>query len=125
MTADYNFSIYSVYAEGTVNTLKLSESNIKHIGKHIPDEFAKQASYLSDEQLANKLSKTSFFNPNWSKEQVTAATEQAYNALRNKGLTGLQSYEVNGEVIKVFIKSDGTFDTAYGLHKLTTEFFNK
>jgi RHS repeat-associated protein len=108
-----------------VKTLKLSESNIKHIGKHIPDEFAKQASYLTDVQLAKKLSNTSFFNPKWSKQQVLAATEQAYNALRNKGLTGLQSYKVNGEVIKVFIKSDGTFDTAYGLHKLTIEFFRK
>ena len=85
----------------------------------------KQVPYLSDKVLASKLSNTSFFNPSWSNEKIVAATEEAYNALRSKGLTGLQSYDVSGETIKVFIKPDGTFDTAYGLHKLTAEFFGR
>ncbi len=106
-------------------TGKLSKSNIKHIGKHIPDEFANQVKYLSKEALERKLNKNTFFNPNWSKQQIISAVEEGYNTLSKQGLTGLQSYKVNGETIKIFIKSDGTLDSAYGLHKLTTEFFDK
>lgn len=103
----------------------LSKSNIKHIGKHIPSEFANQVKYLSKEALEGKLKKNTFFNPNWSKKQIISAVEEGYNALSKKGLTGLHSHKVNGETIKIFIKADGTFDSAYGLHKLTTEFFGK
>lgn len=103
----------------------LSASNVKHMSKHIPSEFEKQAVYLSDELLVKKLSKTTFFNPNWTQEQIISATEEAYNMLRSQGKTGLQSYKINGDEIMVFIKPDGTFDTAYGLHRLTIDFFRK
>jgi filamentous hemagglutinin len=104
---------------------KLSQSSISHLGKHTASEFVQQVPYLSDEALSRILAKNSFFNPSWSKEQIIAATEEAYNALRSKGLTGLQSYIVNGETIKVFIKPDGTYDSAYGVYKLTMEFFGR
>ncbi|MCK4259207.1 MAG: hypothetical protein KAX49_09520 [Halanaerobiales bacterium] len=102
---------------------KLSSKNIKHMSKHISSEFFNQAKYLSKEALEGKLKKNTFFNPNRSKEQIISIVESGYHVLKNQGLTGLQSYVVKGETIKIFIKADGTFDTAYGLHKLTSEFF--
>jgi len=68
-------------------------------------------------QLADKLSAKSFFNKNWSNEDVIKYTQEAYNILISQGKTGLQSIIVNNEVIKVFIKNDGSFDSAYGIYK--------
>lgn len=64
-----------------------------------------------------------FFNPNWSQDKIVSNTEKAYNSLRLQGKTGLQSVNIDGEDIFVFIKSDGTFDTAYGTHVLKVEDF--
>ena len=85
--------------------------------------MAKQANYLTDEQLANKLNNTSFFNKEWSQNDVIKYTQDAYNTLKSQGKTGLQSIEINGEIINVFIKEDGTFDTAYGTHKYNVSNF--
>lgn len=82
-----------------------------------------QAKYLTDEQLANKLNNTSFFNKDWSQDQVVKYTQEAYNILSSQGKTGLQSIEINGEIINIFIKNDGTFDTAYGIYKYTIRDF--
>ena len=57
--------------------------------------MAEQANYLTDEQLTNKLNNTSFFNKDLSQD----------------------------EIINVFIKEDGTFDTAYGVYKYTIDDF--
>lgn len=50
-------------------------------------------------------------------------TRRAYNVLRSQGKTGLQAIEVNGDIIKIFIKEDGTFDTAYGIYRYTIKDF--
>jgi len=105
--------------------VKISSSSIKHIGKHIPMDFAEQVAHLSDDALANKLANTSFFNPKWSKEQIISAVEKGYTEALNKGKTGVYDFTFQGETIKIVIKSDGTFDTAYGLHKLTAEYFRR
>ena len=52
-----------------------------------------------------------------SNEDVIKYTQEAYNILISQGKTGLQSIIVNNEVIKVFIKNDGSFDSAYGIYK--------
>ncbi|MBR1693098.1 MAG: EndoU domain-containing protein [Lachnospiraceae bacterium] len=85
--------------------------------------MSEQAKYLTDEQLANKLSGTSFFNKNWTDEEVIKYTQEAYNILRSQNKTGLQSIEINNEIIYVFIKEDGGFDTAYGIYKYVVEDF--
>lgn len=85
--------------------------------------MSEQARYLTDEQLANKLANTTFFNKNWSQDEVVKYTQEAYNTLRSQGKTGLQSIEINGEIINVFIKDDGAFDTAYGVYKYTVDDF--
>ena len=46
-----------------------------------------------------------------------------YSTLKSQGKTGLQSIEINGEIINVFIKDDGAFDTAYGVYKYTVDDF--
>ena len=102
---------------------QLSKNNIQHIKKHTFSGMKEQANFLTDEQLANKLDGKSFFNKNWSNEDVIKYTQEAYNKLRSLGKTGLQSVEVNNEVINVFIKEDGTFDTAYGIYKYGIEDF--
>lgn len=85
--------------------------------------MAEQAKYLTDEQLASKLANTTFFNKIWSQEEVVQYTQEAYNTLRNQGKIGLHSMEVNGDIINVFIKDDGTFDTAYGVYQYTVDDF--
>ena len=108
---------------GDVAKSNLSQSQIKHFGKHILSEFAEQAKYMPLDALEAKLAKQSFFNPKWSKEEILKYVQDGYKSLRNKGLTGLQNYKVGDEIIKIFIKPDGTLDTAYGLHKLTIDYF--
>ncbi len=103
--------------EGSRGTIELSNSNIQHIKKHTFEGMAEQANYLTDEQLANKLNNTSFFNKDWTQEEIVKYTQEAYNTLRSQGKTGLQSIEINGDIINIFIKDDGTFDTAYGVYK--------
>ena len=97
-----------------IDVIQLSKNNIQHIKKHTFEGMLEQAKYLTDEQLANKLANTSFFNKNWSQDEVVKYTQEAYNILRSQGKTGIHSVEINGEIINVFIKDDGTFDTAYG-----------
>ena len=59
----------------------------------------------------------------WTQEQIVSNTEQAYNMLISQGKIGLQCFTIDGEDIFIFIKSDGTFDTAYGTYKLTIKDF--
>lgn len=108
---------------GGADVIELSNSNIQHIKKHTFDGMAEQANYLTDKQLANKLNNTSFFNKDWFQDEIIKYTQEAYNTLWKQGKTGLQSIEVNGEIINVFIKEDGTFDTAYGIYKFIVDNF--
>ncbi len=101
----------------------LSKNNIQHFKKHTFDGMAEQAKYLTDENLAKKLNKTTFFNKDLSEEKIIQYTQEAYNILRSQGKTGLNSIEVNGEIIHVCIKADGTFDTAYGIYKYDVKDF--
>ena len=109
--------------EGGSGVIELSKNNVKHIKKHIFEDVAEQAKYLTDEQLASKLADVTFFTKEWSHEEVVKYTQEAYNILRSQGKIGLHSVEVNGEIIKVFIKDDGAFDTAYGVYKYTVDDF--
>lgn len=108
-------------SEGAV--INFSANNIQHIKKHTFGGMANQAKYLTDKQLADKLSNNTFFNKNWSQDKILQYSQEAYNILNQQGKTGLNSVKINGETIKVFIKDDGTFDTAYGIYKYTVKDF--
>ncbi|MBL1230998.1 hypothetical protein IW492_17375, partial [Enterococcus sp. BWB1-3] len=97
----------------------------KHISKHDYESFKKQADYLTDSQLAQKLEKNSFFNPEWSTSDMNKYVEIAYNDLLAQGKTGKHVYEIAGEKITIVIKNDGVLDTAFGSHKLTVDDFRK
>lgn len=103
--------------------INLSKNNIQHIKKHTFDGMKEQANHLTDQQLAQKLEKTTFFNKNWSDNEVAKYTEEAYNKLKNQGKVGTHAVEVNNETIIVCIKADGTFDTAYGVYKYNVSDF--
>ncbi|RYL87085.1 hypothetical protein [Sporolactobacillus sp. THM19-2] len=62
-----------------------------------------------------------FFNPNWSMEDISKYSEIAYNDLLRRGKTGNLTYKINGEILNVYIHSDGTFGTVYGTHKFTVQ----
>ena len=122
---DVELSVPKMIAESTETEkefsefIKLTENNIQHIKKHMYSEMKKQSKYLTDQQLARKLEKNSFFNKDWSQEKIVQNVEKAYNTLRNQKKIGLNSIEIEGEIINVFIKDNGTFDTAYGTYKYT------
>lgn len=97
----------------------------KHISKHDYESFKKQADYLTDSQLAQKLEKNSFFTPEWSTSDMNKYVEIAYNDLLAQGKTGKHVYEIAGEKITIVIKNDGVLDTAFGSHKLTVDDFRK
>jgi len=78
---------------------------------------------INPPKLAIKLANTSFFNKNWIQDEIVSYAQGAYNTLRSQGKTGLQSIEINGEIINFFIKDDGSFDTAYGVYKYTVDDF--
>ena len=105
------------------DVIQLSKNSIQHIKKHTFEGMSEQAKYLTDEQLADKLANTPFFNKNWSQDEVVKYTQEAYNTLRSQAKTGIHSVEINGEIINVFIKDDGTFDTAYGVYQYTVDDF--
>jgi len=101
----------------------LNNGNKQHIKKHTYQGMKEQANYLTDEQLAKNLEKNSFFNPEWSIDDVNKYAEEAFDALRKQDLTGNLTYEVNGEVLELFIHPDGSFGTVFGQYKLSIEDF--
>lgn len=105
------------------NIVKLSNKNINHMSKHIPETLKNQIPYLTEEQFILKLNENTFFNPKWTKDEIIKYTEQAYNEFKLQGKTGKLSYKVNDEYITIFIQPDGSFGSAYGHHKLTLNDF--
>jgi hypothetical protein len=103
----------------------LSKKLMKHISKHIPDDFSKQVVYMSKKDLITKLEKQSFFNPNWTKEEIITGITQGYLFMKNNGLTGSYKHKFKGEYINIFVKPNGLIDTAFGYHKLSLDYFLK
>ncbi len=103
----------------------LSKNDIQHFSKHIPAEFAQQAKNMPTNILEARLTDQSFFNPSWSKEDIIKYVNEAYTKLREQGATGLNEYVIHGEKIMVHIKPNGKISTAYGLHKLSINYFIK
>lgn len=99
----------------------MSKRNSEHIKQHTLDSVIQQSKYLDDAKLSQKLAKDSYFNPNWSLEGINKYAEIAYNDLLSQGKTGRIEYEINGEILDVFIHPDGKFGSVYGGYKYTVE----
>ena len=102
----------------------LSKKNQSHINKHNIDSLKNQSQYLTESQLAEKLDGNSFFNPNWTGDDINKYTEIAYNDLLSQGKKGdTFLYKINGEEINIYIQPDGGFGTAYGKYQYTLDQF--
>ncbi len=93
----------------------LSNKAVKHpMNDHMPARYAKQLQYMSKEAAEQYLSYKTFFNSNWTDEQVTAALNYGYKeALNSCVTTGKYSFKYLGENVTVFLE-DGVFKTGYG-----------
>lgn len=48
----------------------LSKKYKSHMNKHNIDSIKNQAPYLTEKELANKLERNSFFNSDWTREEI-------------------------------------------------------
>lgn len=103
-------------AESGSNSIPdLSNKAVKHpMNDHMPARYAKQLQYMSKEATEQYLSYKTFFNSNWTDEQVTAALNYGYKEALNSGVTtGKYSFKYLGDNVTVCIE-DSVFKTGYG-----------
>ena len=93
----------------------LSNKAVKHpMNDHMPTRYAKQLQFMSKEAAEQYLSYKTFFNPNWTDEQVRAALNYGYKEALNSGVTtGKYSFKYLGENVTVCLE-DCVFKTGYG-----------
>lgn len=124
----YNFEVKELhnYYAGTggvlVHNSYLLKGEVKHImNRHHKDTFAHQLKNLPKENIEGKLNSRTFFNPNWSKDEIVSATETGFNKFKNSPI-GEYSINVKGEditiITKVGKKNETRLRTAYGHHTL-------
>ena len=101
---------------------ELSKNQIKHVtNRHNPHKFAQELRYISKENAINKLQNRSFFNKNWSQQQITDAVNDVYHQALQAGIKdGVHEFSYLGEKITICLKS-GTIETVYGSHVYTYE----
>ena len=114
-----------IESAGENNLEILSKSIRKHINKHNYNFVKEQAKYLDDVKLSEKLDGNTFFNKNWSEERIMKNVQIVYSDFKKQGKTGLNSFEIDGETIYLFIKPDGTLDSAYGTYVYTVKDFRR
>lgn len=98
----------------------LSNKAVKHpMNDHMPSRYAQQLGYLSREEVERQLQGTTFFNPNWTDEQVREALNFGYKeALSNNFLNGNYEFTFLGDKVTIFL-DDGIFHTGYGDYTFT------
>ena len=101
----------------TVTSTVLSNSSKRHIKKHSFEGMKEQAAHMTDEQLEAKLRTNTFFDKKLSYDQCIEYASKAYTILRKQNKTGRHTVKIKGELITVYIKENGEFDSAYGVHK--------
>lgn len=109
-----------VVVEGGTSIPDLSNKAVKHpMNDHMPARYVKQLQYMSKEASEQYLSYKTFFNSNWTDEQVRAALNYGYKEALNSGVTtGKYSFKYLGENITVCLE-DGVFKTGYGNYVYT------
>ena len=98
----------------------LSNKAVKHpMNDHMPTRYAKQLKHISRESAEKYLSYKTFFNANWTDEQVRNALNYAYKEAVTNGVND-GKYTVNylGEKVTVCL-DNGIFKTGYGDHVYT------
>ena len=98
---------------------EISKSSFKHLlNRHSFNNVKLEIPYLlkkqTTKQVEQSLAERTFFNKNWTNEQVKTAVTNSYNSLMGKGLTdGTYVVSQFGEEITVIIEK-GNLKTAYG-----------
>ena len=99
-----------------------SKNQVKHMtNRHNPHKFAQELRYLSKESAINKLQNRSFFNKNWSQQQIADAVNNVYQQALQAGVkNGTHSFSYLGEKITICL-NNGAVETVYGHHVYTYE----
>ena len=124
----YNFSVQNFHTyfvgESSVlvhndcpnnETLSITKNNEKHINKrHNANKYAEQLQYKSKEATLKELENTSFFNKDWSSEQIRESVNFGYNSAVKQGIeNGTYTFEYFNETVTVALEN-GRLKTAYG-----------
>jgi len=108
-------------AKGT-GSLEISSNTVKHINnRHNPSTYAQQLKYKSEASALKELQNKSFFNKNWSSNQIKKAVNYGHNKAVAKGIsTGNYTFKYAGEIVTISFR-DGALQSAWGSHKYTYE----
>ena len=100
---------------GSASIPDLSNKAVKHpMNDHMPTRYAKQLQFMSEEAAEQYLRYKTFFNSNWTDEQVRAALNYGYKEALNNGVTtGKYLFKYLGENVTVYLE-DCVFKTGYG-----------
>ena len=116
--------VQEIVEEETENVVRHEITNkLKNhvLNNHFLDKVLQQVKRAPIENVKNIAENKSFFNPKWSQQKVLEATKYAYNIALVSGKRGTFFLEYAGEKIGVYVSSNGTVDTVYGMYKYTFE----
>ncbi len=111
--------------KGMVNLSKANKKHIlnRHSFSRVKQQIGQKIGKMSRSEIAQDIAERGFFNPEWTEDMITDASEAAYNQLLKQGnANGKYVVEVLGEEITVAIEN-GIFKTAWGHHKFTLDDF--
>ena len=97
------------------NKNTISQSLKRHIlNRHDPHRAAQELKYLNPQQASEKFAGRSFFNANWTEEQIMGAVEYGYQQAIQAGVSdGAYVFSYGGEQITLYFEQ-GLLQTAYG-----------
>lgn len=97
-------------------------SRVDHAdNNHHPTTYSQQLKYKPKEAGEKELEYKSFFNKNWTKEDISEAMNYGYNEASNMNITDSDyTFNFNGESVTIALKN-GEIKTAYGDYKHTYE----
>ena len=105
--------------EGDSET-KVSKNKLKHINnRHNPNSYAQQIKNKSETDVLKELENKTFFNKDWSKEQIEDAVNTGYKEALEKGVSsGQYTFSYGGENVTIALENGGV-KTAFGDYKYT------
>ncbi len=107
---------------------RLSKNVIKHTtNRHLPEKVQQEISFklkkFSREYVEADIAKRSYFNKDWTLEQVENATKMVFDKAVKAGVkNGEYSIQAFGEKITIYFEN-GILQTIYGNHKYTLSDF--
>ena len=99
---------------------KVSQNKLKHINnRHNPNSYAQQIKNKSEADVLKELENKTFFNKDWSKEQIEDAINTGYREALERGISsGQYTFSYGGENVTIALENGGV-KTAFGDYKYT------